>query len=131
MPRRSTSSRTGPANYVFSVKIANGGDGVWSLRVREAPGVAHPLLVDTQRLGLLDTGAGSVLCDPYSAMTTNQVKIRAEIDANFHVRNIGQGANPAGGLRELRRPVHPGAIDRQVLLTRCRVAAHRAGLSGR
>ncbi len=43
----------GAGNYVFSVKIANGGDGVWSLRVREAPGVAHPLLVDTQRLGLL------------------------------------------------------------------------------
>ncbi len=83
---------TDDGGYVFNVKAANGGDGVWQLAVREAPAVTHPLLIDPARIGLSYLATGTVLADPYSAMKTNQVRLRAEVEAKFHVRNIAQGA---------------------------------------
>lgn len=65
---------------------------VWRLQVREVPGITAPTLVDPQKLGLIYTGEGSVLVDPFSSMTTNQVRIRVETEAVLHIRNIQQGA---------------------------------------
>jgi hypothetical protein len=65
---------------------------VWRLLVREVPSISHPTLIDPQKLGLIYTGQGSVLLDPYSSMTTNQVRARVEAEAVMHVRDIQQGA---------------------------------------
>jgi hypothetical protein len=32
------------------------------------------------------------LVDPYSSMERNLVRVRAEVEATFHVRNVAQGA---------------------------------------
>jgi hypothetical protein len=74
------------------VAVEGSGVPIWSLLVREVPSLSDPLLVDPALLGLSYVGTGEVLVDPYSAMTTNQVRARAEIEAAFHVRNIAQGA---------------------------------------
>ncbi len=73
---------------MFSVKIANGGEGVWNLRVRVAPSVAHPLLVDTSKLGCVYVGSGSILVDPFGQnLASNLVTLRAEIECRAHVRS--------------------------------------------
>jgi Phage capsid family len=82
----------GGGGYVFEVKVASGGDGVWTLRVREAPAVSAPLLVSPAQLGISYTGGGTVLADPYSSMERNLVRVRAEAEGTFHIRNIIQGA---------------------------------------
>lgn len=84
---------TDAGGYVF-VRIS-GTDGqqrVWRLAVRVVPGLTAPTLIDPERLGLLYVGEGSVLADPYSGMKQNLVRVRVEVEARMHVRNIGQGA---------------------------------------
>ena len=52
-----------------------------------------PLLVDPLRLGVVYTGGGTLLVDPFGPnLKVNQVSIRAEAEAQFHVRNALQGA---------------------------------------
>jgi hypothetical protein len=82
---------TDDGGYVF-IPGTTGQSVVWRLLVREVPSVTSPTLIDSQRLGLIYTGEGSVLLDPYSSMTTNQVRARVEAEAVMHVRDIQQGA---------------------------------------
>jgi hypothetical protein len=77
--------------YVF-VPDTGGQQVVWRLAVRETPFVSDPLLVDPNTLGLSYTAEGGVLVDPFHEMKTNQVRVRVEAEAVFHVRNISQGA---------------------------------------
>jgi hypothetical protein len=79
-------------NLVFSVRSTNSGSPIWNLQVREAPAVSAPLLVDPRGLGVVYTGQGTVLVDPYSSMERNLVRVRVEVEAVMHIRNIGQGA---------------------------------------
>jgi hypothetical protein len=79
-------------NHVFRVDLEGSGNPVWSLQVRESPTVTAPTLVDPSRIGLTYLGGASVLADPFSSMETNLVKVRAEVEAKFHVRNVQQGA---------------------------------------
>jgi hypothetical protein len=77
--------------YTFRVdapRVEGAGSVVWSLRVREVPSVSDPLLVDPTRLGVLYSGGGSVLVDPYSSLQTNQVRVRVELEAEPHVRDL-------------------------------------------
>jgi hypothetical protein len=60
------------------------------LPVREAD-VSDSLLVDPQ-LDLSFLGSGTVLADPYSEFSTNQVRVRVETEARFHGRNVLRGA---------------------------------------
>jgi hypothetical protein len=85
-------TQDGAGNYVFSLRLAGSGSPVWSLQVREVPDVSAPLLVDPRALGLIYTGDGTVLVDPYSSMERNLVRVRVEVEAKMHVRNVGQGA---------------------------------------
>ena len=79
-------------HLIFNVKAANGGDGVWSLRVREA-NVEAPLLVDPEYLGVLyGESMASLVVDPYSGLTTNMTRARLEFDARWHTRCVQLGA---------------------------------------
>ena len=78
-------------NLVFSVRSVNSRSPIWNLQVREAE-VSDPLLVDPVLLGLTYYGGATVLVDPYTGIKTNQVRVRVEAEAVFHVRNPGQGA---------------------------------------
>ena len=46
------------------------------------------MLIDPAVLGVLYTGTGTILTDPYSAMERNLVRVRIEGEALFHVRDI-------------------------------------------
>lgn len=78
---------TDAGGYIFSVRLAGSGSPIWSLQVREAPACSAPLLVDPS-LGLTYAGEGSILVDPFTGLSVNQVKVRSEIEAKFHIRNI-------------------------------------------
>jgi hypothetical protein len=64
----------------------------WRLQVREVPGLAAPTLIDVDKLGVVYTGDGSVVVDPFTALTTNEVRVRVETAAVLHIRNPVQGA---------------------------------------
>ena len=46
------------------------------------------MLIDPAVLGVLYTGTGTILADPYSAMERNLVRVRIEGEALFHVRDV-------------------------------------------
>ncbi|MGH2976028.1 MAG: hypothetical protein ACRDLL_14345 [Solirubrobacterales bacterium] len=81
--------------YTFRVdapRVEGAGSPVWSLAVREVPTISHPTLIDPVLIGLTYYGGASILVDPYSSLEKNQVRVRVEAEAVFHVRNIDQGA---------------------------------------
>ncbi|MEO8092062.1 MAG: hypothetical protein ABI726_05070 [bacterium] len=82
----------GSGDYLFTTHIAGSGSPVWSLIVREVPGIAAPTLISPQVLGVLYLGTGSVLVDPFKNLETNQVRARVELEATYHIRNAVQGA---------------------------------------
>lgn len=43
-------------------------------------------------LGVLYRGRASILVDPYSGMDTNDVRLRVEMEALLHVRDVIAGA---------------------------------------
>ena len=86
-------SQDGEGHFIFTTRIAGSGSPIWSLLVRESPSVTNPLLIDPATLGLCYFGGGEVLADPYGAnLKTNQVSVRVEAEAAYHVRNVLQGA---------------------------------------
>lgn len=85
-------TQDGAGQYVFTLRLAGSGSPVWSLFVREVPGIAEPTLIDPDALGVLYLGDASVLVDPYTGLSTNQVRARVEIEATCHIRNVAQGA---------------------------------------
>ena len=86
-------SEDSSGRQIFRVDLEGSGNPVWSLLVRESRSVTDPLLVDPVRLGVSYLGEGGVLVDPFGAnLRTNQVSVRVEVEARFHVRNIVQGA---------------------------------------
>jgi hypothetical protein len=87
---------SGPeAAYVFTTRQSGGASPLWSLQVVEVPNLMEPVLLDPEMLGLLYTASGRLLVDPFSAMDTNEVRLRLEFDGLTHVRNIS-GAFVAG-----------------------------------
>ena len=81
----------GNGSYVFRVDSRGSGSPVWSVLVRETPELAgdDPLLLDVGRLGVLYTGSGSIVIDPYGDnLRHNLVAARVELGARAHVRDI-------------------------------------------
>ncbi len=85
-------SEDGAGHMIFRVDREGSGSPVWSLQVREVPTISHPTLIDPVLLGLSYYAGATILVDPYTGLSSNQVRVRVECEAVFHVRNIGQGA---------------------------------------
>ena len=79
---------SGSGEYVFSVRTTSSASPIWNLIVREVPSINAPTLIDARRLAVVYVGEASVLADPYGEnLKTNQISIRVEADAAFHVRD--------------------------------------------
>ncbi len=76
----------GSGAYVFVIR-SSGADVLWTLTVVESPAVDDPILIDPARLGVLLTGAGSLVADPYSGLERNVVRLRCEVEAVAHIRS--------------------------------------------
>ena len=50
------------------------------------------MVLDPAMLGVLYRGRASILVDPYSGMDTNDVRLRVEMEALLHVRDVIAGA---------------------------------------
>ena len=74
--------------YTFATRSTGSSSPLWGLIVVESPTVADPLVIDPALLGVLYTGIGTLLTDPYSSMEKNLVRVRLEGEALFHVRDI-------------------------------------------
>jgi hypothetical protein len=80
---------TGADNaYVFATRSTGSSSPLWGLRPVEVPGLTEPTLIDPALLGVLYHATGTVMTDPYSGMKKNLVRIRAEVEGLFHVRDI-------------------------------------------
>ncbi len=78
----------GLEQYVFGAKATGSAAPLWGNAVVEVPGLEHPTLLDPQMLAMLFVGAATLLVDPYSGADTNTVRLRLEVEALLHVRDI-------------------------------------------
>lgn len=79
----------GDGRYLFPVRTSGTSSPLWSLTVVEvAGGIDAPMLVDPQLLGALYLGTGRVELDPYTGLSKNVSRIRAEAEVRFVVREI-------------------------------------------
>lgn len=76
------------AAYIFATRDSGSASPIWGNTIIEVPNITAPTLIDPQLLGAVYGGAGTLLVDPYTGMDTNEVRVRVEIDALFHVRDI-------------------------------------------
>lgn len=74
--------------YAFATRDTGNSSPLWGLTVVESPTVTDPLVIDPVVLGVLYTGIGTILTDPFSSMQKNLVRVRLEGEALFHVRDI-------------------------------------------
>jgi hypothetical protein len=74
--------------YMFATRGTGSASPLWNLSIVESPTVTDPLVIDPVVLGVLYTGTGTILTDPYSSMERNVVRVRVEGEALFHVRDI-------------------------------------------
>jgi hypothetical protein len=76
-------------NLVFSTRDTGSSSPLWGLRVVESVAAvgADPLLVDTDRTGVLYLGRLKIDLDPYSGFRNNLTDIRAETSALMVVRD--------------------------------------------
>ncbi|MEK6251990.1 MAG: hypothetical protein AABM43_08620 [Actinomycetota bacterium] len=80
----------GTGDYVFRVDAEGSGSPTWSLRVREAPSISGPTLIDPTAF-ITFLGGATVLFDPYSGLSTNLVRVRVEFEAAAHRRSVETG----------------------------------------
>lgn len=81
-------AKDGAGHYIFTTRITGSGSPVWTLIVREAD-VSAPTLIDPLKVGVNFYGDASVVTDPYGDnLSTNQVSIRLEVEARFHLRDL-------------------------------------------
>ncbi len=73
--------------FVFVVRDSGSASPLWSLTVVESEAVDKPLILDPLRLGILLTGAGSILSDPYSGMERNLIRLRCEVECVASIRS--------------------------------------------
>jgi hypothetical protein len=78
----------GMESYIFASRATGSASPLWGLEVVEVPNLEAPTLIDPLLAGVLYTATGTVLVDPYSAMDSNQVRVRVEIDGLLHIRDI-------------------------------------------
>ncbi|MCW3064782.1 MAG: hypothetical protein JWN32_1954 [Solirubrobacterales bacterium] len=74
--------------YVFATRDSGSASPLWSLRIVESPTISAPLLLDPALLGVFYSAMGTILADPYTGLTSNQVRVRVEIDGLLHVRDV-------------------------------------------
>lgn len=80
-------TRTTDGAYIFLTREAGAASPLWSLAVVEVAGLTSPIVIDPARLGVLYLAGGRVLADPFTGLTTNEVRVRVELDALMHVRD--------------------------------------------
>lgn len=73
--------------YLFLTRDVGSASPMWGLRIAEVPGLQVPIVIDPAKLGVLYLATGTVLVDPFTGMSTNEVRVRAEIEALMHVRD--------------------------------------------
>lgn len=73
--------------YLFLTREAGSASPVWGLRIAEVPGLEAPIVIDPLKLGVFYVATGRVLVDPYTGLSTNEVRVRAEIEGLMHVRD--------------------------------------------
>lgn len=78
----------GSGEYIFLTGTSGSASPLWAMQVVEVPNLTAPMAIDPQMTGVLYVGTGRILLDPYSSMKQNLVRIRLEVEALFHVRNI-------------------------------------------
>jgi hypothetical protein len=76
------------AAYIFATRDSGSASPLWGNTIIEVPDITAPMLIDPQLLGAVYGGRGTLLVDPYTGMDTNEVRVRVEIEALFHVRDI-------------------------------------------
>jgi hypothetical protein len=83
--------KTGTAGleqYVFGSKDSGSAGPLWNMAIVEVPGLEAPMLIDPKVLAMMYAGTAMLLLDPYSGADTNTVRLRLEVEALLHIRDI-------------------------------------------
>jgi hypothetical protein len=79
---------TGSAEYIFATRDSGSSSPLFGNTIVEVPDLTAPLLIDRAILGVVYSGMATFLADPFSGLDTNEVRLRVEMEALLHIRDI-------------------------------------------
>jgi hypothetical protein len=74
--------------YIFATRDTGSSSPLFGNAIVEVPNLSAPVLIDPTILGAMYDGTATWLADPFSGLDTNEVRLRCEMEALLHIRDI-------------------------------------------